>query len=156
MFGWLKRRAFERSQLIYEFFDGQQSRKVDPLAVWFALRTDPELVLDQHLPMLEDAPADEPQMLQNGRVAAWQMAGRAVGRAFGLPDGKLNLWARRQLLLAFLVYLHAVKKKLSALPIYLAPTVRECLDRLTTKRGSDSTSTGHALKPGDPAELHLV
>lgn len=156
MFAWLKRRSWERQQLIYSFFDGQQARKVDPLAVWFALRTDPELLLDQHLTLLEDAPEEEPAMLQNGRVEAWQMAGRAVGRAFGLPDGKLNLWARRQLLLEFCIYLHTLKKNISALPICLPPTVRQCLDRLTTKHGSASTSTGHALKPGEPAELHLA
>jgi hypothetical protein len=152
LLNWLKRRLFEKSRLIFQFFDGRTSRRVDPLAVYFLLRTDPELILETHCTLLENEPSDESPLLRAGCEEAWQIAGRAVGRAFGLPEERLTIWERRQLLFSFLIYLHTIKKNISPLPISLPPTVRRRLDELTTKPASASTSTAPAPKSAAPAE----
>lgn len=153
MLGWLRRRAFNKNRLIFRFFDGEKSRWVDPLAAWFSLRNDSEFVADEHFPLLDDSPPGEKGMLADGRVDAWEITGRAIGRAFDLEDETLTLWERRQLAVRFLIYLNELKKNISILPISLPPSVLETLEGWHTKLKSDSTSTPDERKPAVLGEL---
>lgn len=147
MLGWLRNWVTKRQRQLFSYYDGSGWRLIDPYAVWVALRSDEELVLDVDIPAM-DRGDDE----STAKVI------RAVHRAFGTRpfDGKRGITVReaRELLLRFVVYLNELKKNsvptLTSLP---STDGRDSEDELVTSSDSGSCSTVSESKSDVATEL---
>ena len=110
MLNWLRRYWNHRRKLIFDFWDGERLRRVDPIDIAFAIESDPEY-LPRHL---VDARA--------GKKQAIAIIGRAACRVFGVQDfdaatGKgMTLADRITLFYTYSYWVDALKKNTQRLP----------------------------------------
>lgn len=110
-------RKWQNSRLIYEFFDGENYRKVDPSVVSRKLEKHPTYRPDVHLPLAE-----------KGEEEAIQIILDAVRESFGLPvfdslsGSGLTEVELIDLLTDFSYWVDDIKKKLPNSPTQLQPS----------------------------------
>lgn len=102
LLNWVRNRQRARIREIFRYWDGQKERAIDPFVAWKAIQDDPEYLSRKH-----DAAIDR------GDLEAQGIAVACVQKAFHvkpLADGGLTHAEALGLLLAFYVYLDALKK----------------------------------------------
>lgn len=130
---WLRQRRAQRERLLYEVFDGERFKKLDPWAVHRALMGAPDFSLQEQLPA---ALQQEPDALNRARKAicdAFQVEPFDAKTGGGLLDVELF-----KMLSDFLTYCDALEKKTlgfatsSPRTEVRASTGRDFLDRVTS------------------------
>lgn len=147
---WLWNKYHARGRVLFQFHDGERTRRVDPLEVARRLFADPEFDWDE-----------TPRMLMTGHAAmqleTFRIIGNAVRRAFEVPSvegGGLSEIECLELLTRFRGYLGDVKKNGSLFPISPEPTGSPPVNHFPTKPGWDFGSTANEpsiVPPGSPA-----
>lgn len=145
--GLLSRLFRRRRPATFSYWDGARRRQIDPLAAWRALDQHPTFDLASH-----------PKQILDGDSEAIGVALPAIREVFGIQP-----WSETQkgltesetlvVLLAFMDYADALKKKPSRSPISPSPTAPPASGPLTPKPGLDSGSISSEPSAAPPPEF---
>lgn len=127
---------------IFRFWDGRRWRTADPIPTWRALADDPEFLAETHLTLVD-----------GGDLESVGIVGRAVRRAFGVPEFNQGGLTERQcvdLLESYYSFIDSLKKKQDTLSTSPSPTVPPSSAESTTPPAADCFSTSSEPKPDSP------
>jgi hypothetical protein len=149
----------ERERLIFEYWDGEQTQKGDPLELHLALMAEKSINLKSDWTMAFSEVASASDM---GAAAVADSVKRLVASirtVFNikpLKDGGLSYHECLLLLAEFLLMIHSLKKNTNPLPTSLKPMAPASLDESSpTRNSSGSGSTGGESTAGEPVPSPL-
>jgi hypothetical protein len=135
----LRQWIWNRRRLIFRFNDGAKVVAVDPIAIAIAIHEHPKY-LPRHLNEAADGDREAQAIVADAACDVFK-----VSRFDGYKSG-LTVAERIELMMAFDVYLHVLKKNIASSqipPINMAST-SHCSSASTTSVTSDCGSTGNA------------